>query len=179
MSPSLPRQAHRLPTFGDVSLYQRDIALTMLRTLTLLMLANGAPVIAKRIFGQRFNWPLDAGMIFIDGRPLFGPSKTWRGIIAAVLVTTCGATVIGLRPRIGATVALAATAGDLFSSFIKRRWAMPSSSRALGLDQIPESLSPLLVCRQSLSLAPLILPAVRVCFSSARLAFRCCSIRHT
>jgi hypothetical protein len=126
----------------------------MLRALTLLMLANGAPVIAKRIFGQRFNWPLDGGIVFLDGRPLFGPSKTWRGVIAAVLVTTCGAMVIGFRPTIGPFVALAATAGDLSSSFIKRRWAMPSSSRALGLDQIPESLLPLLVCRQSLSLTP-------------------------
>jgi hypothetical protein len=127
----------------------------MLLALTLLMLANGAPVIAKSIFGQRFDWPLDAGMVFFDGRPLFGPSKTWRGVIAAVLVTTCGATIIGFGPKIGLIVALAATVGDLSSSFIKRRWAMPSSSRALGLDQIPESLLPLLVCRQSLSLTPL------------------------
>lgn len=34
--------------------------------------------------------------------------------------------------------------GDLFSSFIKRRLAMPTSSRAIGLDQIPKSLFPLL-----------------------------------
>jgi hypothetical protein len=34
-------------------------------------------------------------------------------------------------------------AGDLFSSFIKRRSGKPSSSMALGLDQIPESLFPM------------------------------------
>ena len=48
-----------------------------------------------------------------------------------------------------------AMAGDLFSSFVKRRLGLPPSSRALGLDQIPESLLPLLVCRQSLSLTAL------------------------
>lgn len=43
-------------------------------------------------------------------------------------------------------------AGDLCSSFLKRRLALAPSSRALGLDQLPESLLPLLVCRAALSL---------------------------
>ncbi len=37
-----------------------------------------------------------------------------------------------------------AVVGDLLSSFVKRRMGLPSSSMALGLDQIPESLLPLL-----------------------------------
>jgi CDP-2,3-bis-(O-geranylgeranyl)-sn-glycerol synthase len=36
-------------------------------------------------------------------------------------------------------------AGDLFSSFFKRRIGLPASSRALGLDQIPESMFPLAI----------------------------------
>jgi CDP-2,3-bis-(O-geranylgeranyl)-sn-glycerol synthase len=44
-------------------------------------------------------------------------------------------------------------AGDLFSSFVKRRLNLAASSRATGLDQIPESLFPLLVCRGALSLS--------------------------
>ena len=43
-------------------------------------------------------------------------------------------------------------AGDLFSSFVKRRLNLRPSSRALGLDQVPESLFPLLACRDVLSL---------------------------
>jgi hypothetical protein len=35
-------------------------------------------------------------------------------------------------------------AGDLFSSFVKRRLGLAASSRAPGLDQIPEALAPLL-----------------------------------
>ena len=52
----------------------------------------------------------------------------------------------------GALVGSAAMAGDIFSSFVKRRLRLPPSSRATGLDQIPESLFPLLACRSVLAL---------------------------
>ncbi|MEO8628897.1 MAG: CDP-archaeol synthase [Betaproteobacteria bacterium] len=119
----------------------------------LLTLANGSPVMAKRIFGQRFAWPLDAGIKFVDGRPLLGASKTIRGIVLSLLVTTVGALLIGLDAKIGAMMSIAAMAGDLLSSFVKRRLGLSSSSRATGLDQIPESLLPLLACREALSLS--------------------------
>jgi CDP-2,3-bis-(O-geranylgeranyl)-sn-glycerol synthase len=45
-----------------------------------------------------------------------------------------------------------AMAGDLFSSFLKRRLGLAPSSRATGIDQIPESLFPLLACARLLSL---------------------------
>jgi CDP-archaeol synthase len=83
---------------------------------------------------------------------LFGPSKTIRGILISVLITTASAPLIGLDLTIGAIVAGAAMAGDLFSSFVKRRLNVPPSSRALGLDQVPESLFPMLACRDALSL---------------------------
>ena len=44
-------------------------------------------------------------------------------------------------------------AGDLVSSFIKRRLGRPPSTRAIGLDQIPESLLPLLACKLPLLLS--------------------------
>jgi CDP-2,3-bis-(O-geranylgeranyl)-sn-glycerol synthase len=44
-------------------------------------------------------------------------------------------------------------AGDLVSSFVKRRVGLPSSSQASGLDQVPEALFPLLGCRDLLSLS--------------------------
>jgi CDP-diglyceride synthetase len=128
---------------------------SMLQALALLALANGAPVIAKRTLRGWFTWPLDTNIEFVDGRPLFGRSKTWRGIVAAVLITAGCASVIGVDAGIGATVAHTAMAGDLLSSFIKRRLGRPPSSRALGLDQVPESVFPLRVCRQALSLTPL------------------------
>src|SRR6478672_7160664 len=127
--------------------------LHLLQLLVLMTLANGTPIVAKKIFGPRCSFPLDAGTIFFDGRPLFGPSKTIRGILISVLVTTASAPLIGLDLTIGAIVAGAAMAGDLFSSFLKRRLNLPPSSQAMGLDQVPESLFPLLACRDMLSLS--------------------------
>jgi CDP-2,3-bis-(O-geranylgeranyl)-sn-glycerol synthase len=75
-----------------------------------------------------------------------------RGVALAVLGTTAGAPVIGLSWKIGLVAGSFAMAGDLFSSFCKRRLGLPSSSRASGLDQIPESLLPLLACRDPLGL---------------------------
>lgn len=126
--------------------------LLVLKLLVLLTLANGTPIVAKKILGSRFSFPVDAGTSFWDRRPVFGPSKTIRGIVVSILVTTVAAPLLGLDFSVGATVAAAAMAGDLISSFAKRRLNFPSSSQALGLDQIPESLLPMLACRGSLSL---------------------------
>ena len=122
--------------------------------LFLLLLANGTPVIAKTILGALYSYPVDCGLAFVDGRPLLGRSKTFRGIVLAVLVTTAGASVVGIAWEAGLLVGVFAMAGDLFSSFCKRRLNLPSSSRAIGLDQIPEALFPALACRQLLALAP-------------------------
>jgi CDP-diglyceride synthetase len=121
--------------------------------LILLALANGAPVIAKKIFRDHLSAPLDGGMIFFDGRPVFGPSKTVRGVVLALGATALGAALLGLGWQTGILVAALAMAGDLLSSFIKRRLGRPASSRAIGLDQIPESLLPLLACRGLLLLS--------------------------
>ena len=120
--------------------------------MVLLTLANGTPVVAKKTFGQSFALPLDACLTFFDGKPLFGPSKTIRGILFAVLVTTAGSPLIGLDWSVGLIAASAAMAGDLCSSFVKRRLNFAPSSKAFGLDQVPESLLPLLACRAALSL---------------------------
>jgi CDP-2,3-bis-(O-geranylgeranyl)-sn-glycerol synthase len=127
----------------------------ILQLLFLMVLANGSPVIAKWILGNHCSWPLDGNIKFIDGRPLFGRSKTVRGILVSLFMTSAGAPLIGLTLNIGLLVATMAMAGDLFSSFIKRRFGLPPSGKAAGLDQIPESLLPLLACRPALSLTAL------------------------
>ena len=126
--------------------------LPILQLLVLLTLANGTPIVAKKVFGPRFARPLDAGILFFDGRPVFGHSKTIRGILTSIFMTTMGSLLIGMGMTIGAAVASAAMVGDLFSSFVKRRLDFPPSSWALGLDQVPESLFPMLACRDALSL---------------------------
>ncbi len=123
--------------------------------LILLVVANGTAVIAKKVLADRFAWPVDGGVLFVDGQPLFGPSKTIRGIVLSLLATPLVACLMGFPWQLGLVVAALAMAGDLFSSFMKRRMALPSSSMALGLDHIPESLLPLLGSRLLLPLSPL------------------------
>jgi len=134
------------------------------QALVLLALANGLPIIATRIFGNTFSRPLDGNAKFVDGRPLLGTSKTVRGIIVALLVTALAAPLLGLEWRIGLLIGATAMAGDLFSSFLKRRLGLPPSSRAIGLDQIPESLFPLLACYSVLSLSVIDIAAGCVMF---------------
>jgi hypothetical protein len=145
----------------------------ILRLMVLLTLANGTPVLVKKLFGNRFSRPLDGGIGFIDGRPLLGASKTIRGVLLAILVTSAGALLIGVGLKIGTLVGGIAMAGDVFSSFLKRRIDLPPSSRAIGLDQVPESLFPLLACREALSLTALdIASTVAVFFAGELLLSR-------
>ena len=138
--------------------------LLILQVLVLLTLANGTPVIAKDILGDRFAIPVDGGVKFVDGRPMFGSSKTVRGIFLSILVTSLFAPVAGLDWKTGALVASVAMAGDLFSSFLKRRMNLPAGGKATGLDQVPESLFPLLACRRALPLTSLDVVAVLAIF---------------
>ena len=115
-------------------------------------MANGAPVLAARLLGPRADWPVDAGLQLADGRRLLGPSKTLRGLTASVLATAPTAWLLGLGWELGAALAALAMAGDLASSFVKRRLGRASSSQALGLDQVPEALLPAAVLREAFGL---------------------------
>jgi CDP-diglyceride synthetase len=127
--------------------------LLILQLLALLVLANGSPVVAKRFLGARLSHPVDRNAVFCDGRQLFGRSKTLRGLLLSILITSLTAPLIGLSFGVGLLVGVNAMAGDLMSSFIKRRLGLSPSSKAIGLDQIPESLFPLLACRYALPLS--------------------------
>ncbi len=122
--------------------------------LGLLLVANGAPIIARDLLGERGQWPLDFGWVFFDGRPLLGPSKTIRGTVAAIAATGCTALVFGYDFATGASVGLFAMVGDLLSSFLKRRLSIASSDSALGLDQGLEALVPVLAMQARWSLQP-------------------------
>jgi len=124
----------------------------ILQGLVLVFVANGAPILATRFFGAWGAAPLDFGARWLDGEPLFGHSKTIRGILASLAAAALAAPLIRLDWRVGALAAGAAMAGDLFSSFIKRRLKLPPHSMAPGLDQAPESLLPLIVCAAPLGL---------------------------
>ena len=129
-------------------------ALAILRSLILIGAANGAPVVFARLLGTRFARPIDGGIVLRDGYPLFGRSKTWRGLVAAVIVAAFAAVLIDLPWQAGALTGASAMAGDCLSSFVKRRLALDASSMSLGLDQVPESLFPAVACSAYLPIGP-------------------------
>jgi len=126
--------------------------LLVVKVLLLALMANGGPILAKRLLGERFAPRLDGGLTFVDGRPLLGASKTVRGVVLAVLGCALLAPLLGYSWLLGATFGAMSMLGDAFSSFVKRRFGVPPSGRFLALDQIPEILLPLWVCRQDLGL---------------------------
>jgi CDP-diglyceride synthetase len=118
-------------------------AYIIIKLVLLLVITNGAPVLASLLLGQRFNQPLDRNLQFIDERPLLGRTKTVRGIVSAIFLTTLMAPLFGLSPAQGSLFAMLAMSGDVVSSFIKRRLGITSSRSAPLLDQLPEMLFPL------------------------------------
>lgn len=121
--------------------------------LVLIIVANLAPIIGQRLLRNRFASPLDCGSRFLDGRPLLGPSKTWRGFLFSIPITIACAWIEGLDPTTGLVFSLGALMGDSLTSFIKRRLGLASGGHAPGLDQVLESLLPLLMVQQRLDLA--------------------------
>ena len=134
--------------------------LLILQLTILLAVANGVPVLATKLFGRHLSVPLDHWTNFIDRKPLFGKSKTIRGVVLSILLTAVAAILLRLGWRIGVVVGSMAMVGDLFSSFVKRRLNLPPSSRATFLDQVPESLFPLLACR---GLLPMSIRDIGIC----------------
>lgn len=124
-----------------------------LKLLVLIVVANLAPVIGQRLFKNRFASPLDCGSRFLDGRPLLGASKTWRGYLFSIPITIACAWVEGLDMTTGLVFSLAALLGDSVTSFIKRRLGLVSGGHAPGLDQALESLLPLLMVQHRFDLA--------------------------
>jgi CDP-diglyceride synthetase len=118
--------------------------LDKLALLALLIAANGAPILADDLLGRRWSWPLDGGLLLSDGRRLLGASATLRGLIAAIVTAASLSLLIGHSLAAGVLIGLLAMVGDGFSSFVKRRMGLGPGARALGLDQVPESLLPLL-----------------------------------
>ena len=120
--------------------------------LLLLLVANGTPLLARWWLASRCSWPLDGGLRFFDGRPLLGPTKSWRGVVAAILATALCTSLLGFSLGLGVQFALLAMAGDALGSFIKRRLSIAPQGRAVGLDQLPEALLPLWLLHHALGL---------------------------
>jgi len=102
--------------------------------------ANGVPV----LFGG--GTPIDLGKDFLDGKPIFGSHKTYRGFIFGVAIGTfVGWAQESLAPSaglprgdmmLGFVLSLGAMLGDLLGSFLKRRINLKPGAPLPILDQI-------------------------------------------
>jgi CDP-2,3-bis-(O-geranylgeranyl)-sn-glycerol synthase len=119
--------------------------------------ANVAPVLAAAMPGlKHWNSPIDGGRQF-RGQPLLGSHKTWRGLLAGVLLATVvfyaqqaayahydwakwisGAVAYTSLSALvmGPLFALGALGGDALESFFKRRRGVKSGEAWVGFDQL-------------------------------------------
>jgi CDP-2,3-bis-(O-geranylgeranyl)-sn-glycerol synthase len=119
--------------------------------------ANMAPVICKKMFNFLAK-PIDFGKI-LNGQPIFGKNKTWRGLIVAVIFGITIAYVQYLLRNTFSTITLidysnwfwigfllgfGAILGDLVKSFFKRRVGVQSGKSWVPFDQIDYTLGAIL-----------------------------------
>jgi len=140
-----------------------------LQLLFLIIVANGSPIIGRWFMNGYWEMPIDGGAVFIDGRPILGTSKTYRGLAFSLVGTLLAGALVGLSWKISLIVSALAMVGDCLSSFVKRRFGYPSGAKALGLDQIPEILFPMLGLWNVLNLSVLGLGLTVVIFVFAEL----------
>ena len=104
-----------------------------LELLLLLVTANSVPIAAKRFFGETANRALDGGARW-RSHPLFGPSKTIRGIAFSLVATPVVALALGLPASVGLIVASGTVVPGVAST--KRTGIAPRNSelgeRAVG-----------------------------------------------
>ena len=120
-------------------------------------IANIAPVLVSPIpLLRNWNAPIDGGRQF-KGKDVFGPHKTWRGLVAGILLATVtlwlqqlaykhtdwanvfsGGVNYEILPLflLGPLFGIGALGGDVIESFFKRRCGIKSGKAWVPFDQI-------------------------------------------
>jgi CDP-2,3-bis-(O-geranylgeranyl)-sn-glycerol synthase len=96
--------------------------------------ANGTPVIAGG------GLPMDLGRKFVDGKPIFGKNKTFRGFFVGLAVGTAvglaESAVFNYPLTFGLLLSLGALFGDLGGAFLKRRLGISPGNLLPVVDQV-------------------------------------------
>ena len=114
-----------------------DIALLIIDALKFIFpayCANAVPVLAGG------GLPMDLGRRFLDGKPIFGKNKTFRGFFAGLVVGAVAGLaetlVFGFPVLFGLLVSLGALFGDLAGAFLKRRLDIAPGGLLPVVDQV-------------------------------------------
>lgn len=78
---------------------------------------------------------MDFGKYFIDGRPIFGRGKTFRGFFLGLAIGFFTGILIGIPILQSLLISLGALVGDLAGAFVKRRLSIKPGDPAPLLDQ--------------------------------------------
>ncbi len=119
--------------------------------------ANLVPVLFSKIpYLRNFNYPIDFGYKF-RGKPIFGSHKTWRGLIAGIILSIImlkfqviiynhndwfRSLMVGIYYNhlpvlsLGFLFAIGALGGDAIESFVKRQVNIDPGKRWFPFDQI-------------------------------------------
>ena len=138
--------------------------------------ANAAPVFAAAIpLVKKIDTPIDAGKIF-RGYRLLGPHKTWRGIIAGIVIATIVLWLQRLFTEyliwdqvaadninysdlpvflLGPLFAIGALGGDAIESFFKRQRNIKSGTAWVPFDQLDYVIGSVAVSLLFVILSPL------------------------
>ncbi|MDM8539341.1 CDP-archaeol synthase, partial [Desulfobacterales bacterium HSG17] len=104
-------------------------------------------------FEEKWDTPLDRGLLFIDGKPFLGNHKTIRGIGGGIIGgVTCGF-FLGISLWVALWVGVMSMSGDLLSSFIKRRMRMVDGGNFPVIDQFFEGTFPFIIIAPAYSLS--------------------------
>jgi len=128
------------------------MSIELVYLLMLIMVANAAPIFFRHLLKNKFSSAIDGGKCLLDGYRVLGDSKTWRGLLASLIITPIMAILMSYSFTTGLLIAIYAMLGDMSASFIKRRLGMATSSKAPLLDQIPQSLLPAILLRHEFGL---------------------------
>ena len=118
---------------------------TVIETLKFIFPAYCANAVPVLVGGGR---PLDLSKTFLNGKPVFGRNKTFRGFFAGL----AAGTIVGFVENIlfqssiasGFALSLGALCGDLVGAFLKRRMGFPPGAPFPVLDQLDFILGALL-----------------------------------
>ena len=119
--------------------------------------ANAVPIVAATIpLLKKYDAPIDAGRTF-RGHPILGPHKTWRGLIAGIIIAALVLWVQQLLAAqfdwavyvsgtvdyaalpvllLGPLFAIGALGGDAIESFFKRQQNIKSGGSWMPFDQL-------------------------------------------
>lgn len=96
-----------------------------------------SPAYAANAFALIFRGEkqIDFGRLFIDGKPIFGRGKTFKGFFLGLIMGVITGSILGISLSTSFLVGFGALLGDLMSAFIKRRLSIKTGDPAPILDQ--------------------------------------------